>query len=76
MVDVGAILVGIGRLILSIIVAVFGVWLAIKMFAWFTPIDEYKELEKGNIAVGIVLGALVVAVASIIAAGVSGIVAR
>lgn len=36
---------------------------ALPMLLWvfdkFTPIDEWKEIEKGNLAVAIILGALI-----------------
>lgn len=35
----------------------------LKTFAWFTPIDEWEELKKGNLGVAIVLAALILSFA-------------
>lgn len=43
----------------------------IKLWAWLTPIDEWEELRKGNIAVAIVTSAVIIAFAIVIAAAIS-----
>lgn len=35
--------------------------LLVKIFAWVSPIDEWKEVERGNVAVAIVLSAVIIA---------------
>jgi len=45
--------------------------LLIKVWDWITPIDEWEELRKGNIAVAIVLAAVVLGFAIVVAASVS-----
>ena len=37
--------------------------LLVRVFAWLTPIDEWAELRQGNVAVAIVVGAVVIAFA-------------
>ena len=45
-----------------------GLAIAMKLFTLLTPkIDEIEELKKGNIGVAVVLGALILAVAIVIA---------
>ena len=39
-----------------------------KLFDWITPVSFDKELEKGNIAVGILCGAIVIGISLVIAA--------
>lgn len=43
----------------------------VKIWNWFTPIDEWEELKKGNIAVALVLAAVVIAFAIVIAAAIA-----
>lgn len=45
--------------------------LLIKVWDWITPIEEWEELRKGNIAVAIVLAAVVLGFAIVVAASVS-----
>jgi putative membrane protein len=42
-----------------------------KLFDWITPVSFDKELEKGNIAVGILCGAIVIGICHVIAAALS-----
>ncbi|MEW6197767.1 MAG: DUF350 domain-containing protein [Planctomycetota bacterium] len=45
-----------------------GLAIGMKIFTWLTPkIDEIEELKKGNIAVGIVLAGLILAIAAVVA---------
>ena len=55
------------------IVGIFLMALGFKVFDWITPqIDVQKELaEKNNIAVGIVIGAVIIGVAIVVAAAMS-----
>lgn len=38
----------------------------IKIFAWVSPIDEWKEIEKGNICAAIVMAAVILGTAFVI----------
>lgn len=33
--------------------------IALKIFMWITPIDEWKEIEKGNMAMAIIITAVI-----------------
>jgi uncharacterized membrane protein YjfL (UPF0719 family) len=44
--------------------------LLVRVFTWLTPIDEWAELRQGNIAVAIVVGAVVIAFALVVAAAI------
>jgi uncharacterized membrane protein YjfL (UPF0719 family) len=63
-------------LLWSIIYGIIGIVLTIagyKIFDWITPIDVEKELaEKQNIAVAIVVAAVIIAIAMVIHAAISG----
>lgn len=43
----------------------------VKVWDWVTPIDEWEELKKGNIAVGIVLAAVIIGFAIVVSVAIS-----
>lgn len=45
--------------------------LLMKVWDWITPIDEWEELKKNNLAVAIVTAAVIVSLAIVIASAVS-----
>ncbi|HPZ06570.1 MAG TPA: DUF350 domain-containing protein [Candidatus Eremiobacteraeota bacterium] len=44
----------------------------IRIFDWLTPVDEWKEIEKGNVSVAIILAAVIIAFGLVIASAVFG----
>jgi uncharacterized membrane protein YjfL (UPF0719 family) len=40
--------------------------IALAIFAWFTPINDWEEIKKGNLAMAIVLGATIIAFAIVV----------
>ncbi len=60
----GQVLLGFAQLAIAIILSAIAAFLSFYLFQWFTrDLDEWEELRQGNPAVGVVLGAIVVAVA-------------
>lgn len=53
--------------LIGIVLSIFG----FKLFDWITPVSFDKELEKGNLAVGVLCGAIVIGVCLVIAAALS-----
>ncbi|MAS94910.1 MAG: DUF350 domain-containing protein [Verrucomicrobiales bacterium] len=53
----------------SIMMAV-ALGILIKVWDWITPVDEWEELKKGNIAVAIVTAAVILSLAIVIAAAI------
>ena len=45
--------------------------LLVKVWSWITPVDEWEELKKGNIAVAIVLAAVVIGFAIVVSVAIS-----
>ncbi|MFH1107093.1 MAG: DUF350 domain-containing protein [Candidatus Micrarchaeota archaeon] len=69
------VVIQLARLVAAVVVAVVAQYLAIRVFDKLTTrIDEMEELRKGNAAVGVVLGAVIISVAIIVAQGVLAIV--
>jgi uncharacterized membrane protein YjfL (UPF0719 family) len=45
--------------------------LLLKIFTWLTPLDEWAELRSGNVAIAIVLAAVIVAFALVVGAAMT-----
>ena len=45
--------------------------LLIKIWNWLTPVDEWEELKKGNIAVAIVLAAVIISFGLVVSSAIS-----
>jgi uncharacterized membrane protein YjfL (UPF0719 family) len=70
----GAILGGVAQLVIGIILAVVGIYLAMSVLDKITKdIDEMAELKKGNVAVAIVMASVLMAVSFVVQAGINGI---
>ena len=46
-------------------------WILLKVFTWFTPVDEWEELKKGNLGIAIVMAAVIVGFAIVVASMVA-----
>jgi uncharacterized membrane protein YjfL (UPF0719 family) len=73
-----SLLVGVGiallQLMLGLVLAMGSVYLGIKMFDSLTEgINEMKELKRGNVAVAILLGAIIFSIANVVEGGVYGL---
>jgi uncharacterized membrane protein YjfL (UPF0719 family) len=67
-------IVGLIQLLISIIFAVLALYIGFAVLSKITKgIDEEKELAKGNVAVGIIVAAVFVAIALVVQSGVSGL---
>jgi len=61
-------------LVIAVILAVVALYIGFSVFGKVTrEVDEQKELAKGNVAFGIVVAAIFVAIAVVVQSGVSGI---
>jgi uncharacterized membrane protein YjfL (UPF0719 family) len=66
--------VGLVQLIIAIIFAVIALYVGFWVLGKITKdIDEEKELAKGNVAVGVIVAAVFVAIAIVVQSGVSGL---
>jgi uncharacterized membrane protein YjfL (UPF0719 family) len=46
-------------------------WVLLLVFSWLTPVDEWDELKKGNLAVAIVIAAVIIGFALVISAAIA-----
>jgi uncharacterized membrane protein YjfL (UPF0719 family) len=42
-----------------------------KVWNWITPVDEWEELKKGNIAIAIILASVIIAFAIVVSVAIS-----
>lgn len=57
--------------IAAALVMSMALWLLILVWSRLTPIDEWEELKKGNIAVAIVLAAVIIGFAIVVSIAVA-----
>jgi uncharacterized membrane protein YjfL (UPF0719 family) len=63
----GPLLLSLVQLVIAVVLSAIAAYLAFYLFQWFTrDLDEWEELRQANPAVGIVLGAILVAVAIVL----------
>jgi uncharacterized membrane protein YjfL (UPF0719 family) len=56
-----------GQLVVALVLSAVATYLTFYLFQWFTrDLDEWQELRQGNPAIGVVLGAILIAVALIL----------
>lgn len=66
-VSVDQILLGLAQLVVAVLLSTIAAYLAFYFFQWFTQdLDEKWALRRGNAAVGVVLGAMLVSVAIVL----------
>jgi len=71
-----AVFVAFIQLILGIVLAVAAIYLALNILDKLTKgVEEFEEIKKGNVAVALEMGGVIIAVAVIIQSGVIGITA-
>src|SRR3970040_659293 len=67
-------LIMLGHILLGGIIAFTAIYIALQIFIWLTKdLDELKEIKENNIAVGILLGIIIVSIALLLQQGVDTI---
>ncbi|MDD5337409.1 MAG: DUF350 domain-containing protein [Candidatus ainarchaeum sp.] len=60
------------QLVVGLVFSMGAIYIALRTFDMFTKnIDEWKEMKKGNTAVGILLGGIILSISLVIERGVS-----
>jgi len=55
----------------GVLTMALSLWVLLLVFTWLTPVDEWDELKKGNLAIAIVMGSVVIGFALVIAAALA-----
>jgi uncharacterized membrane protein YjfL (UPF0719 family) len=67
----GGLIMALIQLVVGLVLSMGSVYIGLKMFDKLTHgIDEWKEIQKGNVAVGIVMAAVILSIATVIKSGV------
>jgi uncharacterized membrane protein YjfL (UPF0719 family) len=61
----------IGWGVVGIFTMVLSLWVLLSVFTWLTPVDEWDELKKGNLAVAIVMASVIIGFALVIASAIA-----
>ena len=61
----------IGCGLVGIFTMAVSLWILLLVFTWLTPVDEWDELKKGNLAVAIVMAAVIIGFALVIASAIA-----
>ncbi len=72
--SIGTAIVGIIQLVIAIILAVVALYIGSSVYGKITKgIEEQKELAKGNVAVGILVASVFIAIGLVVQSGVAGV---
>jgi uncharacterized membrane protein YjfL (UPF0719 family) len=61
----------IGWGIVGIVTMVLSLWVLLLVFTWLTPVDEWEELKRGNLAIAIVMAAVIIGFALVISSAIA-----
>jgi uncharacterized membrane protein YjfL (UPF0719 family) len=61
----------IGWGVVGILTMVLSLWILLLVFTWLTPVDEWEELKKGNLAIAIVMAAVIIGFALVISSAIA-----
>ena len=61
----------IGWGVVGIVTMVLSLWILLLVFTWLTPVDEWDELKKGNLAIAIVMAAVIIGFALVISSAIA-----
>jgi len=57
--------------VIGAITMAVSLWILLRVFTWLTPVDEWEELQKGNLGIAIVMAAVIVGFAIVVASMVA-----
>jgi uncharacterized membrane protein YjfL (UPF0719 family) len=67
-------IIGFGQLIIGLLLAMGSVYIGLRLLDKLTKgIDEMAELKRGNVAVGILMAAVIFSIATVVQSGVTGL---
>ena len=61
----------IGWGVVGILTMAISLWILLLVFTWLTPVDEWDELKKGNLAIAIVMAAVIIGFALVISSAIA-----
>lgn len=61
----------IGWGVVGVLTMALSLWILLLVFTWLTPVDEWDELKKGNLAIAIVMASVVIGFALVISSAIA-----
>ena len=61
----------IGWGVVGIFTMALSLWVLLLVFTWLTPVDEWDELKKGNLAIAIVMASVIIGFALVISSAIA-----
>lgn len=61
----------IGWGVVGILTMALSLWVLLSVFTWLTPVDEWDELKKGNLAVALVMASVIIGFALVISSAIA-----
>jgi uncharacterized membrane protein YjfL (UPF0719 family) len=61
----------IGWGVVGILTMAISLWVLLLVFTWLTPVDEWEELKKGNLAIAIVMASVIIGFALVISSAIA-----
>lgn len=61
----------IGWGVVGVITMALSLWILLLIFTWLTPVNEWDELKKGNLAIAIVMGAVIIGFALVVSSAIA-----
>lgn len=55
----------------GILTMALSLWILLSVFTWLTPVDEWDELKKGNLAIAIVMASVIIGFALVISSAIA-----
>ena len=55
----------------GILTMAISLWVLLSIFTWLTPVDEWDEIKKGNLAVAIVMASVIIGFALVISSAIA-----
>jgi uncharacterized membrane protein YjfL (UPF0719 family) len=55
----------------GIFMMALSLWILLGVFTWLTPVDEWDELKKGNLAIAIVMASVIIGFALVISSAIA-----
>jgi uncharacterized membrane protein YjfL (UPF0719 family) len=55
----------------GVLTMALSLWILLLVFTWLTPVDEWDELKKGNLAIAIVMASVIIGFALVISSAIA-----
>jgi len=61
----------IGWGVVGVVTMALSLWILLLVFTWLTPVNEWDELKKGNLAIAIVMASVIIGFALVVSSAMA-----